>query len=338
MNFKNSVFVTGGTGFIGAYLLTELAKRDEEVVALKRKTSNLSHTQNLFDYKFGAEGKTMYNRIRWVDGDIMDAWSLTEAMKGAKDVYHCAAEVDLRDDHPDSIISTAEKGTANMVNVAMDLGIEKFCHLSSVAALGKPEQGDITEECFEEFSFKNAPYSIGKHLAEQQVWRAKEEGLKIVVVSPSIVIGPWSDASKGSMSMFPYIDKISLFYSGGVMGFVDVNDVVNIMLKLMENGPYNERFNATSENVSFKDFFTAIASGINRPLPKYKLADFTMEVFRHLNNMFIKTKISSTMVEHATGIHEFSNKKAREVLNYNFMPVRESVARTAKYYLESKKA
>jgi dihydroflavonol-4-reductase len=339
------IFVTGGTGFLGAHLLTELAKQDEPVLALKRpslngtlKRGNMAVTEKLFAWKYGEAGKKLFEKITWIEGDILDPWSLSEAMKGAGEVYHCAAEVDLRDDNPDSIIRTAEKGTENMVNTALSSGVEKFCHISSVAALGKSAEGDITEECFEEFSFENAPYSIGKHLAEQQVWRANAEGLKVVVVSPSIVIGPWSDLSNGSISMFPFIDKISKFYTCGVMGFVDVNDVVNITLQLMKNGPYNERFNVTSENLNFKDFFTLIAKGINKPSPKYKLNNFTLRLFQILNNNLTRMqKISITMVEHATGIHNFSNKKVSEALGYSFIPVADSIASTAKYYLNERK-
>ncbi len=163
-----------------------------------------------------------------------------------------------------------------MVNAALALGVEKFCHVSSVAALGNPPEGIITEQSFEDFNFKNAPYSIGKHMAEQQVWRANAEGLNVVVVSPSIILGPWNDMRNGSISMFPFIDKISRFYTGGTMGFVDVADVVKITIRLMKNGPYNERFNVTSENLTFKDFFTEIAHCINKPLPKYKLNNFTL--------------------------------------------------------------
>ena len=330
------IFVTGGTGFLGAHLLTELVKQPEPVSALKRAASITLNTEKLFTYKFGAECKTLFQKINWVEGDIMDPWSLSEAMKGANIVYHCAAEVDLRDDRPDSIITTAEKGTENLVNAALAIGIEKFCHVSSVAALGKPVEGDITEENFEDFSFENSPYAIGKHLAEQQVWRAQAEGLKVVVVSPSIILGPWSNLSNGSISMFTFIDKMSKYYTGGIMGFVDVNDVVNIMLKLTATGPYNERFIANSENLNFQDFFTAIAKGLNKPLPKTKLSNFTLKVFQKLNNAFSKQKISSTMVEHATEVHNFSHKKVQDAIHYTFIPVRETIASTAKFYLNER--
>jgi len=340
------IFVTGGTGFLGAHLLTELVKQNESVIALKRSASSTLNTEKLFSYKFGNEGTPLFKKIKWVQGDILDPWSLSEVMQGVKEVYHCAAEVDLRDDRPDSIITAAEKGTENLVNAALTLGIEKFCHVSSVSALkdaasfpsgGKLYEGDITEEDFDDFSFKNAPYSIGKHLAEQQVWRANAEGLKVLVISPSIILGPWSDYGKGSISMFTFIDKTSTYYTGGVMGFVDVRDVVNSMLLLMKTGPYNERFIINSENINFKDFFTAIAKGINKPLPKRKLNTYTLKLFQLLNNLLSKQKISNTMVEHATGINSFSNKKVVEAIGYKFIPVADSIAATAKFYIDERR-
>jgi dihydroflavonol-4-reductase len=330
------IFVTGGTGFLGAHLLAELVKQGKPVLALKRPSSNTLHAEKLFTYKFGAEGKTLFQKINWVEGDILDPLSLSEALQGIKEVYHCAAEVDLRDNNPDSIITTAEKGTENIVNAALVSGVEKFCHISSVAALGNPPEGIITEQSFEEFSFQNSPYAIGKHLAEQQVWRAHAEGLKVVVISPSIILGPWSNMRNGSISMFPFIDRMSRFYTKGVMGFVAVDDVVNTMLLLMQNGPYNERYNVTSENLNFKDFFTAIAEGINKPLPKYSLNSFNLKIFRRFNNLFSSHKISSTMVEHATGMHVFSNNKVKEAFGYTFIPVKDSIATTAKFYMNER--
>ncbi len=330
------VFVTGGTGFLGAYLLAELVKKNELVVALKRPGSSTFNTEKLFSLKFEAEGQEQFQKIKWVDGDILDPWSLSEAMQGIKDVYHCAAEVSLRDHNPDSIINTATKGTENMVHASLVVGVEKFCHVSSVVALGKPAENYIDEECFEDFSFKNAPYSIGKHLAELQVWKAHAEGLKVVIVSPSIILGPWNYVTDGSMSMFPYIDKTSLFYTRGVMGFVDVNDVVNTMLLLMEKGPYNERFIINSENISFKDIITTIAININKPIPRIPLSYSTLKIFKLLNNIWNKQKISNTMVEHATGTHSFSNMKVKKTLSYSFIPVDKSIETTAKFYISER--
>lgn len=327
------IFVTGGTGFLGAHLLTQLVQQNAPFVALKRPASTTLYTENIFDLKFGNEGKNLFKKIKWVDGDILDPWSLAEVMQGVTEIYHCAAEVDMRDHNPGSIITTAEKGTANLVNAALDLQVEKFCHVSSASALGKPPEGYITEASFEDFSFKNSPYAIAKHLAEQQVWRGHAEGLTVVVVSPTIILGPWGNLANGSISMFTFIDKLSKFYTGGIMGFVDVSDVVTTMLLLMKNGPYNERFIINGENISFKDFFTAVAKGVHKPVPAIKLSNFTLKLFRFFNNLVSSQKITSTMVEHGTEIHNFSNDKIKKVTGYNFVPIKESIASTATYYL-----
>src|SRR6185312_13045598 len=143
------ILVTGGTGFLGAYLLMELTKQNRPVRALKRSSSSVEYTKHVFTYTLGPEGEALFTRINWVEGDIMDHFSLAEAMNGVDEVYHCATEVSLRDDNPDEIILTAERGTENMVNIALEKGIKKFCHVSSVSALGEYDNGkEITEEAF----------------------------------------------------------------------------------------------------------------------------------------------------------------------------------------------
>jgi dihydroflavonol-4-reductase len=330
------ILVTGGTGFIGGYLLAELAKNDVPVRAIKRSKSSTAYTENIFDYKYGAEGKKLFSKINWIDADIMDIYSIEDAMDGVDEVYHCAAEVSLRDDRPEGVILTAEKGTENMVNAALGKGVKKFCHVSSVAALGKSTtQKEITEENFEDFSFRNSPYSIGKHLAEAQVWRANAEGLNVVVVLPSIVLGPWLEMNKGgSMALFKFIDRNSKFYTDGIMGYVHVKDVVDVMLRLMKENIFNERYIVNSENTSFHDLYSAIAVGLGKPIPKIRLNKFTLKAFRAIYNLTAKHKISRMMLRHATGQHIYSNKKVLNSLKgYKFTPIKDTIEETAKYFL-----
>lgn len=331
------ILVTGGTGFIGGHLLTELAKGDVPVRAIKRKQSSATHTENLFNYLFGAEGKTMFQKIKWVDADIMDIYSIEEAMDGITEVYHCAAEVSLRDEDADGVIRPAQAGTENMVNAALTKGIQKFCHVSSVAALGLPANGNIiNEDCFDEFSFTNSPYAIGKHLAEAEVWRAGAEGLNVAVISPSIVLGPWTEMHKGSMGLFSFVNKTSKMYTGGKMGYVNVKDVVAIMLRVMKENRFNERYITSAENVSFLEIYSTIAKSLGKPLPSFKLNSFMLKAFALFYNIGNKNKISSTMIEHATSEHLFTNKKVTDALGgYTFVPVKDTIEQTAKFYLDA---
>jgi dihydroflavonol-4-reductase len=167
------------------------------------------------------------------------------------------------------------------------------------------------------------------------VWRGHAEGLNAVVVSPSIVLGPWTKLSKGSMGFFSFVNRTSKFYTGGTMGYVDVKDVVAIMLRLMKENRFNERYIASSENISFKEIYSDVARSLNKPLPSIKLNSFTLKAFAMFHNISAPEKISSTMIEHATGVHIFSNKKICDALpGYTFAPVKQTIEQTAKFYLD----
>jgi len=321
------ILVTGGTGFLGAYLLAELTAQDKPIRAMKRATSKTTYTEQIFAMKYGADAKARFAKIQWVEGDIMDIFSIEEAMAGVDEVYHCATEVSLRDDRPDEIIYTAEKGSANMVNIALEKGVKKFCHVSSVAALGEDNQGkEITEESFDEFNYGgNSPYAIGKHLAEAEVWRANAEGLNVVVVNPTIIMGPWAGKS-GSMSFHHFLKKSHMFYTSGSVGFVDVHDVVNVMMRLMNENKMGQRYLVNAENIAFKNLFADITTSMGLKPPGMAISKRGLKFFRVINNLAGGSKITTTMVDHSSGNFNYINRKVVKELGYTFRPIKESIS------------
>lgn len=331
------VFVTGGTGFVGSYLLAALVKGGQQVKALKRPGSTTEACENIFNYKFGDEGKRLFAEINWVDGDLFDIYSLEAAMDGVGEVYHCAAIVSLRDENPEEIIRTAEKGTENMVNAALNKGIKIFCYTSSVAALEEQKGGETTEENFDDFTFGKAPYFTAKHLAEAHVWRGYAEGLNVAVVAPTIVLGPWNGKNRGSMELIYTVNKNSRFYTGGVMGYVHVEDVAAIMMRLVNEKLFNERYILNSENVSYRNVIGIIARMLGKPQPQFKLSSAMLKVLRLLNNAVNKKKISRVTIEHGAGDYRYSNKKITGALGgYTFMPVEAALGEQVKYFLNEK--
>src|SRR5690349_20500522 len=133
--FVHMILVTGGTGLIGAQLLLDITKSGKTVRAIKRSTSNHSTVTRTF-----ANNPELLSKIEWVDGDILDVYSVLAAMKGIKQVYHCAACVSFHPRDFDYVMKVNVGGTANIVNMALETGIEKLCHVSSVAAIGRSEQ------------------------------------------------------------------------------------------------------------------------------------------------------------------------------------------------------
>lgn len=197
------ILVTGGTGFLGSYLLRALVTAGKPVRALYRRHI----PDQLLDVK---------DRVEWVQGDVLDVGSLEEAMQGVAQVYHCAAIVSFHPDRRAQMLKINVEGTANVVNIALDAGVKKLVHVSSVAALGRAkEQAAINERSQWEESSNNSYYAISKHLSEMEIWRGIAEGLPAVIVNPSIILGSgyWHDGSgmllKTPGKNFPIIPKAS---------------------------------------------------------------------------------------------------------------------------------
>ncbi|WP_343700593.1 NAD-dependent epimerase/dehydratase family protein [Chitinophaga sp.] len=248
------ILVTGGTGFLGSYLLRALVTAGKPVRALYRRHI----PDQLLDVK---------DRVEWVQGDVLDVGSLEEAMQGVDQVYHCAAIVSFHPDRRAQMLKINVEGTANVVNIALDAGVKKLVHVSSVAALGRArEQAAINERSQWEESSNNSYYAISKHLSEMEIWRGIAEGLPAVIVNPSIILGSgyWHDGSgmllKNAWKEFPY-------YTEGINGFVDVKDVVQVMMLLMDSTITAERFVLSAENWPYRRLFTTMAEALGKKPP-----------------------------------------------------------------------
>jgi dihydroflavonol-4-reductase len=197
------IFVTGGTGFLGTHLLRELVARGEKVRALRRSIS-----------KFFA-GEKFVNEIEWVEGDVLDVSALEEAAAGCEKIYHCAAVVSFLPRDRERIMKVTVKGTANVVNVALQQQIKKLVHVSSVAAIGRGRNHEAVNEATAwEESRLNSSYSIGKYLAEREVWRGIAEGLNAVIVNPSFILGA-GNWKEGTPQFFYNAWKGLKIYTGG---------------------------------------------------------------------------------------------------------------------------
>ncbi|PSL49360.1 nucleoside-diphosphate-sugar epimerase [Chitinophaga niastensis] len=248
------ILVTGGTGFLGSYLIRSLVAAGKPVRALYRKQPS-PRLQDISD------------KIEWVPGDILDVCALEDAMVGITQVYHCAAVVSFQSGDKSSLLKVNAEGTANVVNMALDAGVKKLLHVSSVAAIGRAKENrPVNEDCEWEESKNNSQYSISKFQGEMEVWRGIAEGLDAVIVNPSIILGAgfWEEGSgtllKNAWKEFP-------FYTQGVTGFVDVQDVIKAMIQLMDSDISGERFILSAGNWGYHQLFTEMAHALGKKPP-----------------------------------------------------------------------
>lgn len=323
------IFVTGGTGLIGSHLLAALVKREERVRAIKRSTSSVEFVKKQIP------DPALFNRIEWVEGDVTDVYSLLEAMEGITHVYHCAAVVSFSPKENSWMTKVNVEGTANVVNIALEKGIKKICHVSSVAAIGRTLNGEtITEKTPWKTSPNNSNYALSKYGAEREVWRGTLEGVDAVIVNPSLVIGPgdWNDSST---KMFKKAHDGLRFYTSGINGFVDVRDVVRAMIVLMESDIKNERFIVSAENLPFRDFFDKVCEGFKKPKPSIHAGKFLSGLswrLEALRSFFTGSKplITKETARSANNQYYYANDKIKKALGFEFIPMHESIEETCR--------
>lgn len=333
-------FVTGGTGLIGSHLLYRLVSSGQKVKALKRKTSNLQQVLKVFSY-YSENAEELFRRIEWVDGDILDYYGLEKLLKGVDELFHCAAIVSFNPKERSRMIRNNVDGTANLVNAAIANGVKKLCHVSSVAALGKAENGYLVDEDTNWVpSKKISGYSESKFFSETEIWRGIEEGLDAVIVSPSIVLGP-GNWNSGSSRIFKTVWDGMKFYTRGITGYVDVNDVVDAITQLMNDKNFhqykNQRFLLSAENLSYKDVFTQIADIFEKPRPKYHASPLLLAFVWRAAAFYgwLSGKSSAITRETASSsasVRKFDGSKITRELNFEYRPITKSIQQTAKFF------
>lgn len=334
------IFVTGGTGLVGSHLLFDLVKKGQSVRALKRTSSNVLNVKKLFCF-YSPEGKTLFDQIEWVEGDILDIYSLLDALENVSYVYHCAAMVSFIANDTDTLIKTNVEGTANLVNACLEKQIKKLCFVSSVAALGTSENGAVfTEKLVWKSSPEHSMYAISKYGAEREVWRGSEEGLNVVIVNPSVIIGP-GNWNKGSSLLFKQFYAGMLFYTNGTTGFVDVRDVVKAMVQLTESTINNERYIVSAANLSYLAFFKEMAKAFSKRAPLINAPPFLTAIAWRLEA--VKNKLFGTEPrltrEIKRAIHQqrsYSSDKLIKALKFEFINFSYTVRHTADLYIKER--
>lgn len=331
------ILVTGATGLVGGHLLWHLLQKEEKIVALKRKTSNLKPLRTIFSF-YSKDPDEYLKKIEWRNADIINLESLRVAMLGITRVYHCAAVVSLGKGD-DTLMDTNVLGTRNVVSVALENKISKFCFVSSIAACGFADKGEmITEETPLEKSDHKSLYAISKYKAEQEVWSAIQKGLNAVIVNPGVILGV-SGTSSGSSLIFEQSMKGILFYTLGGSGYVDVQDVVKVMLLLMESDISGERFILISENNSNKEILTMMAVGFKKPRPfidvNKNFLTLAGVLVEGAGKLFgFKPVIDRSFAVSATNRSYYSAQKIKNALDYRFKPISQCIQEVCAFMLK----
>jgi dihydroflavonol-4-reductase len=327
---KQKIFVTGGTGFLGSYLLRYLIREGyTSVRALRRKDSRLDLLADAAQ------------QVEWVEGDVRDYDALEEGMKGADAVIHSAAIVSFDSRDRKLLTRVNVEGTANAVNAALHCGVPRFIHVSSVSALGRVgKTGLVDESARYEPGVAKLWYGLTKYQAEMEVWRGREEGLSVAVVNPSLILGSGDWKGSGTPNVFHKIGTGFPFYATGQNGVVDVRDAARFILLLLERGSEGERYILNAENWMYKDLFAAIAQTMGRRAPWIPVtpliggvawrAELLRAMIQGKRPLITRETVSNTRERWA-----YANDKSR-ALGFEYTPMIDTIADTARQWMESR--
>lgn len=329
--------VTGATGLLGSRLAYDLLQTGEKVRALKRSGTPKDKARAYL--RFCDENPdAVISQIEWVDGDLLDPVSLSEAMKGVECVYHCAAEVSLAGKNKDRQMLVNKEGTANLVNAALEAGAKEFCYTGSTAALGlQVSEEAINENMHVNLSAKGQNYGLSKFLGSLEVQRGGAEGLKTATVHPGVILspGPWDDSWA---QIFSRIYKGLKYYPVGMTGYVDVRDVSAIMIKAMQSGELNQSYLAVEGNYLHRDVMAMIAEKLGKKPPHIKMTRKALTRLAWLNQVLsmplgLSPKITPALARTMTNTNRYDNQKVRHQLGHTFIPFGKSISFIAQAFL-----
>lgn len=240
------ILVTGGTGYIGSWVVKYLLEKGYSVRVTVRDKSKTYKYQHLLEI-----AKNVNGSLEVFNANLLTEGSFDEPAKGADAIMHIASPFTLRfKDAQKELIDPALKGTRNVLNSATKSGTVKRVILTSSVAAVHGDNIDMIEQGLTEFteaqfntssSVTHQPYSYSKVLAEKEAWKIAQtqNQWKLVVINPSFVMGPSlaNTSDSESLNFMKDVLKGKIFFGAPdlTFGFVDVRDVALAHILALEN-------------------------------------------------------------------------------------------------------
>jgi dihydroflavonol-4-reductase len=308
----STILVTGASGFLGSAIAAALRARGHAVRVLARASSprtNLNPTDVV------------------CEGDLRDRASLAAALKGARYLFHAAADYRLWARNPEEIQRSNVEGTRLIMEEALSAGVERIVYTSSVATL-KLTDGDLSTEDNPLADGEGiGVYKRSKVAAERLVEAMiQRDGLQAVIVNPSTPIGPRDvrPTPTGRIIVEAASGRMPAFVDTG-LNLAHVDDVAAGHIAALERGRIGERYILGGDNVLLGDMLADIARLVGRRAPTVKLPltmlypiAYGAEVLARLRG--VEPFITSDGLRMARHHMFFDDSKARRELGYASRP------------------
>lgn len=321
--------VTGSTGFVGANLAFALVERGVEVVGLRRRSSPQDAVNGL--------------DIPFVTGDVLIPESLPPAMKGIDWLFHVAAIADYWRTLPEMVYRVNVEGTRNILEAARQSGVKRVILTSSSASLGMPPKNKPLLDENDRFNLKSEdfPYGHSKHLANQTMLEFAKQGMDVLSVLPSAVIGP-RDLKFNAGELIVQALKPTLPFlpmPKGGLNYIDVRDCVDAHITAAERGKAGELYLLAGYNLTHQEAMSIVNRVLGTSLSIVEIPGWALSPLATLVGFMQQIGISLPVDRGRVLLSReyiyYDNQKAIRELGLKVRPFAESVADTYEWYLEN---
>ncbi|MBI2345440.1 MAG: SDR family oxidoreductase [Deltaproteobacteria bacterium] len=317
------ILVTGATGFVGSHLVRRLVAEGERVRIFRRDGARLEDLAAV--------------RCEEVIGDLTDAAAVDRAVQGCEVVFHSAAVIQYWTPNNPRQYAVNVNGTRHVVEASLRHRVKRLVHVSSIAAIGYRLDGELADEStrYNYGPFRNH-YCDTKYAAEAIVRAEIDRGLDAVIVNPGTVYGP------GDRRRISFIRGLmSNFTARGGIAVVDIDDVIEGLIRAWRTGKTGERYVLTAENRTYREIGQTFARLIGRRGPRYVLPGGIVRALAVLSDVWSRVTrrpptLTPSMARLANVRAFFSNAKARRELGMTFRPFAATAERTIAWYRQNR--
>jgi dihydroflavonol-4-reductase len=321
-----NISITGGSGHIGNCLIRELINKGHKVKALVHNYN--SSLKNL--------------DLELITGDLNDKTTLEYLCAGADVVYHLAAQIVIDGSNKYLVYSTNVNGTKNLIEVCIEKKVKRLIHFSSIHAIDPHPLNEVLDENRANIGYTKIIYEKSKAESERIILDAKMNGLDVIVLNPTAVIGPFDFKGSylGQALIKIYQNKLPMLVPGGY-DWVDVRDVVDAAIASITKGRSGERYILSGHYLSLKELSSLIGKISNKKTPKLiaplflaKIGLPFIKIYSVLANEHpLYTSESLHILKNSNSL--ISSKKAKNELGYTTRSLEESLKDTFEWYKQN---
>lgn len=323
-----TILVTGGAGFIGSHLVRLLVERGENVRVLERPGAPVAHLP--------------LGRIDLVRGDIRDESAVAKAVRGCREVYHLAANPNLWTQRRGHFGQVNYAGTVNVLDAALAAGARRVLHTSTESILTRARQtAPIAEDQHVTLDDVIGPYCRSKLLAERHAFRLARAGAPVVIVNPTLPVGPGDyGRSPPTRMLLDFCHGRRQEYLDAELNLIDVRDVAQGMVLAMAHGRPGRHYLLGHENLSVHAVFSLLAGLTGLPAPRRRVpypvalaaayvSEWVADVFTHEPPLATVTGVKLTRRR----MH-FDPRRSLQELGLHPRPAAESLADAVAWFRE----